>query len=260
MNSLLGPLDPPVITHRPGTVPGLLIVSEHAGCAVPRSLGNLGCDIDFADIHFGCDIGVAEVMEALHGFGAETYEGNYSRAVLDPNRMPDSAMLIPAMQEGVILPANTVITPEERAERVRLFYEGYHAPLEALVEERLRARPDLFYLSLHSMEKRLEVDSLGNKTDGRIRPSIAILFRDKEKTLAEEFAAFFRSRGIEDIGMNAPYSAKDTTHKSPIFEKYQPRLPLILIEFRNDLIRDAHGAQAHARLLWDALQAVVLNR
>lgn len=257
---LITPADPPVITHRTGRIPGFLVVAEHAGFAVPNGLNNLGCDIDFSHIHFGCDIGVAGMMEELNVLGAETFESNYSRAVLDPNRALDSATLIPSVQDGIPLPANAALTEEERAARIKLLYEGYHGPLDALVEERLARHPNLFYLSLHSMEKRLEVDSLGQKTDGAVRPPIALLFRDKENALAEDFAAFFRSKGFEEIGMNVPYSAKDENHKFPMFEKHQPRLPLIMIEFRNDLIRGQAGVEHHASLLLESIQTVYLSR
>jgi predicted N-formylglutamate amidohydrolase len=260
MNTLLCPADPPVITHRPGTIPGLLAVAEHAGWAVPRSLGNLGCSLDFSNVHFGCDIGVAGIMKELNALGAETFESNYSRAVLDPNRMPGEPTLIPAMQDGIALPANAAITPEEREDRIRLFYEGYHAPLDALVETRFRDTPNFFYLSVHSMEKHLDVDSLGHKTDGQIRPRIALLYRAKEEAIAHDFAAFFHKNGIEDVGMNVPYSALDERHEFPMFLKHQPRVLLLMIEFRNDLIRTPEGLRHHARLLMEAIEAVYLAR
>ncbi|MCD8496992.1 MAG: N-formylglutamate amidohydrolase [Alphaproteobacteria bacterium] len=241
------------------TFPEFFITAEHAGFAVPRTLNNLGCDLDFSAVHFGCDVGVAGIMRELHGFGAETYESNYSRAILDPNRALDSKTLIPAVQDGITLPANTSITPEERQERIRILYDGYYDPLDALINKRAQEHENLFILSVHSMERRLEVDSLGYKTDGAIRPRIALLFRDKEQALAENFATFFQARGIDDIGMNVPYSAKDPDHPFPLFEKYQQRLPMLLLEFRNDLIRDEAGIKTHARLLWDAVQAIILK-
>lgn len=259
MNSILSKDDPPVILHRPGSIPGLLMVAEHAGWAVPESLGNLGCDIDFSQVHFGCDIGVAALMKIMNDLGAETYESVYSRAILDPNRDLASSTLIPAMQDGITLPANAGIAPEDRAGRIDAFYHGYHTPLDSIVNTRLAEHPNLFYMSVHSMEKRLEVDSLGQKTDDKIRPRIALLFRDKEEALAEQFAAFFRAQGIDDIGMNVPYSAKNENHKVPMFEKYQPRLPLIMIEFRNDLIRDEASERHYAKLLLDAISTVYLS-
>lgn len=259
MQNILSPADPAPVLHRPGTLPGLLMVAEHAGHAVPQSLNNLGCSIDFSQVHFGCDIGVAGVMKALNDLGAETYESVYSRAVLDPNRDLGSATLIPSVQDGITLPANAAITPEGREARIRELYHPYHTGLDALVDERLAEHPNLLHISVHSMEKWLEIDSLGNKTDGAIRPPIALLFRDKEEALAEQFAAFFRTQGVSDIGMNVPYSAKDENHKFPMFEKYQPRLPLIMIEFRNDLIRDITSQHHYAQLLMDAVQNVYLS-
>lgn len=251
--------DPPVITHRKGTIPGLLTVAEHAGYAIPQALDNLGCGDDFARAHFGCDIGVAAVMKALNDLGAETYESNYSRAVLDPNRLSEEETSIPPLRDGVPILANMNLTPRQRQERTDIFFNGYHSPLDNLFERRLKEHPDLFYMSVHSMAKSLDVDSLGNKTGGKIRPEIALLYRDKENDLAEEFAAFYREQGIRDIGMNTPYSAKDDGHRVPMFVKYQPRVPLILIEFRNDLISSPEGAAHHAGLLLKAIQAVALK-
>lgn len=256
MTNRLTAQDPPVITHRKGVIPGLFFSAEHAGFAVPEYLDNLGCAIDFSSVHFGCDIGVAAVMKALNALGAETYESTYSRAVLDPNRTVNEPTLIPAIQDGITIPANATITREERQARIDIFHKGYHDPLELLIEARFKENPALLYISVHSMEKRLEIDSLGKKTDGKARPPFALLYRDKEEELARKFAAFFRTHGVEDIGMNVPYCARDEDYKSPIFDKYQPKMPLLLIEFRNDLIRDNANAAAYARLLMDAIEAV----
>lgn len=259
MSHLLCLNDPPVITHRPGNIPGLLMVAEHSGTAVPQALNNLGCDIDFSSVHFGCDIGVAGLMRELSALGVETFESNYSRAVLDPNRMTDDPTLIPAVQDGITILANAALSKAERQERIRVFYDGYHAPLDTLVEQRLSETPSLLYFSVHSMEKQLLVDGLGQKTDGKIRPRIAFLFKDKEDALADRFAAFYRGQGFDDVGMNIPYTAKDETRQFPMFLKHQPRMALLMIEIRNDLLRTQADIKTQASKLLKAIEALYLK-
>lgn len=256
MTMFTSPKDPPVFTHKPGTIPGLLMVAEHAGSSIPANLHNLGCDLDFSSVHFGCDIGVAALMDIFNTLGAETFVGNYSRAVIDPNRMEDDPTLIPPLQDGIIIPANVGISEEDKEARIAAFYRPYHQKLQELVNHHLKQTPEMLYISVHSMENRLEIDSIGNRTDGAIRPRIALLFKDRENDLAEAFADFFRAQGINDIGMNVPYTAKDEARPMPMFAWHQPRLPLIMIEFRNDLLRTQEDIQTHAALLMKAIAHV----
>jgi len=259
MKSLLSPNEPPVFTHSSGAIPNLFVVADHAGTRVPKSLNNLGCDIDFSSIHFGCDIGVSAVMDELRKQGAETLVTNYSRAVIDPNRMLDHPTLIPAVQDGITLPGNVGLSKDDREARIRELYDPYHEKLDALVDHHIVKNPRTLYFAVHSMEKQLLIDGMGHKTDGKIRPQIALIFSAKEDAMADAFASFFRKAGINDIGMNIPYSGKDENISWPMLQKHQPRLPLMMIEFRNDLLRTKQDIHYYATLLLNGIRYVMEN-
>jgi predicted N-formylglutamate amidohydrolase len=85
-------LPEPVGVEAPNGSSPLVFVSDHAGSAVPRGLGDLGLDEAERARHIGWDIGVHRVTTAL----ASALDARYvlqpcSRLVIDSNRRPGAA-------------------------------------------------------------------------------------------------------------------------------------------------------------------------
>ncbi|MES2344120.1 MAG: N-formylglutamate amidohydrolase, partial [Pseudomonadota bacterium] len=75
------------------TIPGgacpLLLIGDHAGRAIPKSLGRLGLKAADLDGHIAWDIGIAGLGERLAQRLDATFVAQaYSRLVIDCNRRP----------------------------------------------------------------------------------------------------------------------------------------------------------------------------
>ena len=106
--SLLAADEPAPVTVRNenGTSP-LLIVADHAGNSMPRSLGRLGIAETECERHIAWDIGIAAVCGLLaDALDATLIQQNYSRLVIDCNRPPGSETSIPDISEFTRVPGN----------------------------------------------------------------------------------------------------------------------------------------------------------
>ncbi len=256
MRKLLSSDDPPVYKHDKGLYPGVFLSAEHAGWTIPKSLNNLDSDIDFANVHFGCDIGINALVDEMDMRGFETLRCNYSRAVVDCVRMPDHPTLMAKRQDGLNIPGNINITQENRQQRIEEIYDVYHEKYNQIISEMelVYDKPRPLVISLHSMEKNLAVDSFGNKTDGSDRPETFFMFLPEQAHIAEPMAEYFIKRGVKTMGMNNPYCPKE--HPTTLFTYYPPLVDLIVIERRNDLLRDPKDIKEWADLLGDAIRMV----
>src|SRR5271163_3600779 len=96
---LLTGVDPaPFTVLNPEGRAELLLVCDHAGQAVPASLGRLGLDHAVLSRHIGWDSGAAAVTRLLADLlGAPAVLSGYSRLVIDCNRELDDPTSIPTI-------------------------------------------------------------------------------------------------------------------------------------------------------------------
>ncbi|MBU0793340.1 MAG: N-formylglutamate amidohydrolase, partial [Alphaproteobacteria bacterium] len=126
----------------------VLIIADHASNHVPEGI-DLGLPPAAMTEHVALDIGVAEVARLLVAQGGScAILGGVSRLVIDYNREPDAAGLVPVQSDGHHIEGNSIA---EVADRLARFYDPYHAQVAALVGQGHRP----FLLSLHSFTPRL---------------------------------------------------------------------------------------------------------
>ena len=77
-------------------------------------------------------------------------ESTVSRLVIDCNRPLDAPDLISSVSETTAIPGNARLSPAERAERIALAYEPFHAEIERVVAGRLAAGRETQLVSVHS--------------------------------------------------------------------------------------------------------------
>jgi len=174
----------------------LVLTCEHASCAVPAEYNNLGLHVDSLMEHIGWDVGAQEVTEALAAhFNATAVCSGVSRLVIDCNRdLPDHDLIV-ATSHGVSIPGNALLSVEERARRIRDFYDPYHASVDAIVAQ----RPEAMLLSVHSFTPVL---------NGRERPfDVGVLFDDYADE-ARALGAVLAEAGLR-VRFNEPYSGLD---------------------------------------------------
>jgi predicted N-formylglutamate amidohydrolase len=222
----------------------LLLLGDHASNAVPADI-DLGIDPALLDNHIAVDIGTAMVARLLAArLDAPAILANVSRLVIDLNREPDHVGLIPHRSDGHLIPGNDTA---DRSGRIARF----HAPYHRLIRDHIRARRPRLILSIHSFTPCLE-------HGGTPRPwQVGVLY-NRDTRAALPAVEFFRDRGFV-TGDNEPYSGRLLNATLNRHAEGQG-IPSVAIEIRNDLIRDAAGAEEWAGVLAalaERLQAVL---
>jgi predicted N-formylglutamate amidohydrolase len=244
--------DPPAfdIVNPEGRAP-LVLIADHAGRAIPARLGTLGLDEDALGRHIAWDIGIAELTRTLaHALDAVAVLSTYSRLVIDCNRLLDDATSIPAVSDGVAVPANRALDAEERARRVAQAFDPYHAAVTEAVVRRRAAGAIPALVSMHSFTPVFE---------GFERPwHIGILWNRDPRIPVPLMRALARDPNIV-VGDNEPYSARRGRGYSLLNHGAAHGLPHVLIEVRQDLIDTRHGVALWAGRLGAALEEVLAD-
>ena len=219
----------------------IMILCDHASNAVPSDV-DLGIDPALLAKHIAIDIGAAAVSEALAAhLDAPAILATVSRLVIDLNREPDSAGLIPHVSDGHRISGNGEVA---RAERIARF----HAPYHRAIADAIRMRQPKLLVSVHSFTPRLE------QHDGNDRPwEIGILY-NRDARAARIGIELFKAAGVV-TGDNEPYSGR-ILNATMNRHAEGNGIPYLGIEIRNDLISDpagvAHWAQLLAGIVKDA--------
>ncbi|MEL6523495.1 MAG: N-formylglutamate amidohydrolase [Pseudomonadota bacterium] len=220
----------------------VFLLCEHAGCAIPASLGDLGVSAAVLASHRGWDIGAEALARALSSrLGAPLVIQRYSRLVIDCNRPPDSPLSIPTESDGIVVPGNrNALAPPRVAE----IFDPMNAAIDALLTNDCVAA-----FSVHSFTP---------KMDDVSRPWHAgFLSRADLSTagaLRDHIAA---ARPDLTLSINEPYRI-ETDSDWFIPAHAEPRgLKHCLIEVRNDQLSDEAGVTLWADLLAEAIATVV---
>jgi predicted N-formylglutamate amidohydrolase len=249
---LLQPSDPPpvVATHE-GARSDVLLLGDHAGNAIPASLGDLGLSSDDRRRHIAWDLGINELGHALAvALDATFIWQPFSRLVIDCNRDPHAEAATPDVSDHTCIPGNTCLDEAARDQR----REAIHAPYQRRIAQEIAARlargvPPVV-VSLHSFTPSLR---------GSPRPWHVGILHDRGNTSL----SFAMLRRLEResalvVGDNEPYRMDGVDHTVPR-HAYPGDLPYLEIEFRQDFLADTDGvhvwAERFAGWLRDAREA-----
>lgn len=251
-DSLLGPGDPPpvAVVNERGRGDCLLLC-DHASEAIPRSLGGLGLgSVDLAR-HIARDIGAASVARHLSArFDAPVALTGYSRLVIDCNRSLDDPTSIPLISETTVIPGNRAISAEERRRRAEACFEPYHRRVRGFLDDFAARGIVPLILSIHSFTPVFK---------GVARPwHFGILWNRDPRVPKPLIAGLARMPGVV-VGDNEPYSGRDGYGYTIASHGAERGLPHVLIEVRDDLIRDEGGVARWAGVLGDALAPILAD-
>lgn len=224
-----------------------LVTCDHAANHVPDWVAGGDLGIEPADMarHIAYDVGAAGLTRELAArLDAPAILSNFSRLVIDPNRGEDDPTLLMRLYDGTVIPANRDLGRDGREQRLRRLYRPYHAAYARLAA----ARPDRAICAIHSFTPRL-----------RGRPQrpwqVGILYSHIDERLGPPLIAMCRERGWI-TGDNEPYGGHldgDSIDRHALAHGR----PNVLIEIRNDLIRDPSGQREWADRLADLLGGVL---
>jgi predicted N-formylglutamate amidohydrolase len=244
MGALVGPDEGPVVDMREGDG-SFVVACEHASNRLPRALAGLGLSQADLERHIAWDPGAADVADGLAArLAGDLLKQRFSRLAIDCNRAPDMPDAIATLSEDTTIPGNLDLTAEEREERVAAFWAPFHAALEALIDRRHRQQRPTALVTVHSFTPVYR---------GVARPWHVGIISTDERSLADAVLAALRRDSTLVVGDNQPYSAKDNVDYTIRRHGRDRGLPHVMIEIRNDLLRDAEDIARWTDLLTDAL-------
>jgi predicted N-formylglutamate amidohydrolase len=252
--SLLAPDEPSpfTVTNADGKSP-FVLVCDHAGQYLPRSLEMLGLTQAERERHIAWDIGAGAVACMLgDALGAVVIRQNYSRLVIDCNRTPGSETSIVEVSERTTVPGNIGLSKPQMEARVREIFQPYHDRIAVELDQRREAGRAAALIAMHSFTPVF---------DSVARPwHIGILY-NRDSRLAQLLIDRLRHEQGLTVGDNEPYRVTDTSDYAIPIHGEQRALPHVEIEIRQDLIADEVGQQRWAsllaRLLPEAYQRVI---
>lgn len=237
---------PFAIENADGTAP-FIIVCDHASNAIPARFANLGLTEQERADHIAWDPGALAVSRHLSKLaGAPLFRSTVSRLMLDCNRPETSATLIPDVSETTVIPGNTNLSAEERAERIAEFHRPYHDGLTQFVDEQLARRhgKPLAVVAIHTFTPVYK----GERRD----LEIGVLF-DKDTRLALPMLDDLKSLPGVDARANEPYSPADEVYYTLDRHAVARGLANVMIEIRNDTIPGEAEANIWAKRLKTAI-------
>ncbi|MEE8454091.1 MAG: N-formylglutamate amidohydrolase [Limibaculum sp.] len=224
--------------HKRGSV---VLTCEHGGRAVPRALGESAPPAPEMARHIAWDLGAeATARQIAARLGAPLVIQRYSRLVIDSNRPRHAPDLAPATSDGTGIPFNSAIGEAGLEARWQAIHAPFHRADARLLDDRA-ARPTAL-VAVHSFTPRLR--------GGAARPWHVGLLARADMALAEALAEAL-GHHVPDalVTFNEPYRIEnDSDYTIPVHGEARG-LPHVLVEIRNDLIREPGGAARWGMLL-----------
>jgi predicted N-formylglutamate amidohydrolase len=253
-DTLLAPGEPPacVTLGEPNDAP-FLVVCDHAGSILPRSLGTLGVSEAERRRHIAWDIGAAGVATRMAAhLSAFAILQTYSRLVIDCNRSPEVPSSIATISEDTEIPGNRGLLPADVASRVAAIFRPYHDCIAAELDRRMALAIPTALIAVHSFTPVYR---------GVSRPWHAGLLYNRDPRLGRSLMRLLGQEGGLVVGDNEPYAVSDESDYTIPVHAERRGLPYAEIEIRQDLIADDAGqeiwAERMSRLLpiaWETIQ------
>ena len=241
--SLLSDLDPYPVELVNGTSKApVLFLCEHAGRAIPKTLGTLGLNEKALMSHRGWDIGAEALARNLaNRLNAPLILQRYSRLVIDGNRPPGSPESILEVSDGVEIEVNKKLSLHEREAREKAIF----APMDQAINDAFSASQRIAAFSIHSFSPQL---------GGQSRPWHAgFLTRRSILTAKALIESLKGQRPSLKLAINKPYTVDDENDWFIPSHAEARGLMHCLIEVRNDQISDEPGINLWSDLLGTAL-------
>jgi len=245
---LLASDEPPaVLEERRQGRSNFVIVVDHAGARIPRSLENLGLSAVELTRHIAWDIGALGLARRVSAIlDAPLVAQNYSRLVIDCNRDPAVDSSIPQLSEWVAIPGNLDLSEAEVAARRAEVFDPYHAHIRALLDERKAAGRHTILVAQHSMT---------DVYKGAQRDMHAAVLYNRDRRFAGLVLEMLRRERDITVADNEPYFVSDETDYTIPQHGEVRGLPHVEIEIRQDLIQEEGGQAVWAERVARALHA-----
>lgn len=232
---------PPVTVLNPEGRSAFLLVADHAGNRLPRSVGTLGLSAVDRERHIAWDIGIASVCHALSELlDATLIQQNYSRLLIDCNRPLGAAQSIPVESDATPVPGNQGVGAADRLARESEIFLPYHARIAAELDRRQAAGAPVLLIAMHSFTPVFA---------GFVRPWHAGLLHHRDSRLAQALLPLLRADATLTVGDNEPYAVSEETDWTIPEHGERRGIPHVGIEIRQDLVARPDGQRQWAERL-----------
>lgn len=232
----------------------VLVICDHASNKIPKKLNALGVNNDTLEHHIAYDIGTEYIGKYIaDDMNASTILSGFSRLVVDLNRDLDHNYSMPVMNDGLHIPGNDGLQPEQKQRRIDEIYTPYHSEIRASVETIRKQGKQPFVISVHSFTP--EMDNIPRETE------IGILWDHSNKDIAQAMLENLKIRNPDlVIGNNQPYSFVDEPQLNhTIRHNLKDTTPYLIVEFRQDLVATKDGADKYTNIFLESLKRVIAD-
>ncbi len=228
-----------------------VLTCEHATNEIPEEFGNLGLDAALLETHIAWDPGARPVAEVLaRSLDAPLVMPRVSRLVCDCNRPHGSIDATPARSEIYEIPGNRDLTPEQRESRARRFYEPFRAAVEDILRRRLNSGDKPILVTIHSFTPTFK---------GKTRDIQLGILHDADSRLADALLGVVEKETDLIVGRNQPYGPEDGVTHTLRLHALPMGLLNVMIEIRNDLLRDRSAQAGMGQRLAGYLKEAMAN-
>jgi predicted N-formylglutamate amidohydrolase len=219
----------------------VLLICEHASRRLPAGLGSLGLAPDALDRHIAWDPGALAVAKRMsREFDAALIYQNFSRLAYDCNRPPEAPDAMPAKSEIYDVPGNAGLSTAERAARTEAIYLPFRDAIARRIAERKARAQATVLVTIHSFTPVYH---------GVPRTVEIGILHDRDSRLADEMLKAARADGRFAVRRNEPYGPADGVTHTLKEHGLANGLLNVMIEVRNDLIKDEAGQEVVAGFL-----------
>jgi predicted N-formylglutamate amidohydrolase len=219
----------------------VLLVCEHASPRLPHALGTLGLGTEALTAHIAWDPGALSVARQLSSrLDAALIFQNFSRLAYDCNRPPDSPDAMPAVSEVFAIPGNRDIAADERQARIDEIYRPWQQALAETIAARKAAGRETVLVTIHTFTPVYK---------GVARAVELGILHDRDTRIAEAMLEAADGAGRYVTRRNEPYGPADGVTHTLVEHGLANGLPNVMIEIRNDLVRDEAGQEVMAGFL-----------
>lgn len=212
----------------------IVLVCDHATNRIPSQMHDLGLTAPQLSTHIAWDIGALQVARRLSVLlDAPLLFSNYSRLVIDCNRVPKRDDFIPASSDGILIPGNQNMSAQDSLNRRKILFDPYHAAIDRLLQE--RGNRVSLLLSIHSFTPTL------HKIE---RPWPIGVCYDEASSWSKRWLSALQSQLVTPVGDNEPYSVESEVDYTIPAHGSKHRIPGIMLEIRQDGLRNQVAAKA----------------
>ena len=231
----------PVAVEGLGSQGPYVFVCEHASNRLPARLGNLGLDDDALMSHIAWDPGALAVARIMaKNLNSVLISQRFSRLVYDCNRPPEAPDSMPTLSEIYSIPGNENLSQADRDLRTNALYVPFRNQVaDVLADRRGRGQPSIL-VTIHSFTPVYK---------GKHRAVEIGILHDDDTRLADRMLQVAMNSGLYVVQRNEPYGPKDGVTHTLKEHGLANGLLNVMIEVRNDLIREESGQGVMADFL-----------